>query len=119
MTTNAHRHRPWSRRQPVEVHSVTTASAGRSADLGRRQLQYFLAMLVRLVCFVLALVVPYGWITWVFVVGAMVLPYVAVLLANASGPGQGGGQITSPDHEVPRISEPVQYRISHRDTDGT
>ena len=41
-------------------------------------------MLVRTVCFLLAvLVTPYGWYTWVFAIGAIVLPYVAVVIANA------------------------------------
>ena len=26
-----------------------------------------------------------GWLPWIFVVGAVVLPYVAVVMANASG----------------------------------
>lgn len=36
-----------------------------------------------MVCFVLALVVD-GWLRWVLLAGAVVLPAVAVLLANAA-----------------------------------
>lgn len=43
-------------------------------------------MAIRLACFLLA-VVLWGripvWISWILVAGAVILPYVAVLLANA------------------------------------
>ena len=38
---------------------------------------------IRIACFILMVAItPYGWYTWVFGIGAMVLPYVAVVLAN-------------------------------------
>lgn len=41
-------------------------------------------MTIRIVCFVLmVLVQPYGWYTWVFGIAAAVLPYIAVVFANA------------------------------------
>ncbi len=40
-------------------------------------------MAVRLACIILmAVVTPYGWYTFVFAVGAIFLPYVAVIVAN-------------------------------------
>ncbi len=39
-------------------------------------------MSIRAVCIVLAFVVP-GPLRWVFIAGAVVLPYVAVVIANA------------------------------------
>lgn len=37
-----------------------------------------------MVCFALTLfVTPYGWYTWVFAIAAAVLPYIAVVGANA------------------------------------
>ncbi len=47
--------------------------------------RYLIAMGLRGVCFVLAIVAS-GWLRWAFVVGAVVLPYIAVVLANAVGP---------------------------------
>lgn len=44
-------------------------------------------MTIRVVCIVLAMVVQ-GWLMWVFFAGAILLPYFAVVIANASGPGQ-------------------------------
>ena len=48
--------------------------------------QYTIAMSVRTVCFVLAIFVP-GWGHLIFGVAAMVLPYFAVVVANAGSPG--------------------------------
>ena len=45
--------------------------------------QYVLTMVIRTVCLVLAFAVqPWGWQTAVFSVGAIVLPYIAVVFAN-------------------------------------
>ena len=45
-------------------------------------------MTIRTVCFVLAVVV-HGPMRWVFVAFALVLPYIAVVMANAVGSGSG------------------------------
>ena len=38
-------------------------------------------------CFALTvLVTPYGWYTWVFAIAAAILPYIAVVFANAVSP---------------------------------
>jgi hypothetical protein len=47
--------------------------------------RYLIAMGLRGLCFVLAIVAS-GWLRWAFVAGAVVLPYIAVVLANAVGP---------------------------------
>ncbi len=47
--------------------------------------KYFIMMSVRVVCFVLMVVItPYGWYTWVLAVGAIFLPYIAVVIANVA-----------------------------------
>lgn len=47
--------------------------------------KYFSMMAVRVACFVLMVAVqPYGWYTWVFALGAIFLPYVAVVIANVA-----------------------------------
>lgn len=52
--------------------------------------KYFTMMAIRVVCFVLmVLIQPYGWYTWLFALGAIVLPYLAVVIANvAEAPAQ-------------------------------
>ncbi|WP_328999230.1 DUF3099 domain-containing protein [Kribbella sp. NBC_00709] len=64
------------------VISVTSAQPGRSEDLDSRIVRYAWMMSIRIVCFVLAVVTPSPW-RWLFVVGAIALPYFAVVLANA------------------------------------
>lgn len=51
--------------------------------------QYLIAMGFRIVCFVVAVLVD-GWIRWTAIGAAVVLPYIAVVIANATGPREGG-----------------------------
>jgi Flp pilus assembly protein TadB len=62
---------------------ITTAPPSRSEELAKRQRRYIISMVVRLLCFVLAYAVGPGWLRWVFVAGAVFLPYFAVVFANA------------------------------------
>lgn len=64
------------------VQSVTTASLGRSDDLRTRQRRYLWMMGIRTACVPFAIFVD-GWARWVFIAGAVLLPYFAVVLANA------------------------------------
>jgi hypothetical protein len=66
------------------VYSVTGVRRGTSDDLAQRQRRYLISMGIRTVCFLLA-VVTHGPIRWVFVAAAVVLPYIAVVMANAVG----------------------------------
>jgi hypothetical protein len=62
---------------------ITTAATSREADIARRQRRYVFSMSLRTVCFVGAILVGPGWLRWVLVAGAVLLPYVAVVMANA------------------------------------
>jgi Protein of unknown function (DUF3099) len=68
---------------------ITTASAGAGADIASRQKRYVITMLVRTLCFVAVacLAITHAgpaWLPWIFVVGAVFLPYIAVVMANAA-----------------------------------
>jgi len=69
-----------------EVHRITNAPESLSADQSRRERRYLVQMGIRVVCFLLAVFllgrVP-GWVTGILLLAAVVLPYVAVILANA------------------------------------
>jgi hypothetical protein len=67
--------------QPVRI---TTAAANRDDDIRARQRRYLISMGIRTVCFVAAVIVRDGWLMWVLIAGALVLPYVAVVMANAA-----------------------------------
>ncbi len=69
--------------QPGAAAVITSARTSRSDDIRRRQQRYLVSMGVRTVCFVLA-VVSSGPLRWGFFTAAVVLPYVAVVVANTS-----------------------------------
>ena len=54
-------------------------------------------MAIRTACFVGAVVVGPGWLRWVLVVGAFILPYVAVVMANSASPRIEGADLVQPD----------------------
>ena len=105
-------------RSDATVISVTSAQPGRSEDLDSRIMRYAWMMSIRVVCFVLAIVTPSPW-RWMFIIAAVVLPYFAVVLANAqrstslsSAPpfiaperpaiGPREGAVTPPDQDTDR-----------------
>jgi Protein of unknown function (DUF3099) len=63
---------------------ITSAQTSHSERVRGRQTRYLISMGIRTLCFVLAVVTD-GALRWAFIVGAVVLPYVAVIAANASG----------------------------------
>jgi hypothetical protein len=63
---------------------ITTAAASREDDIRARQRRYVLSMGFRTVCFVTAVIIGHGWVMWVLIVAALILPYVAVVMANAA-----------------------------------
>jgi DUF3099 family protein len=66
------------------VHSITSATQAHSDDMDARIKRYLFSMGLRTVCVILVLVV-HNPVRWVFAVLAVVLPYVAVVMANAAG----------------------------------
>lgn len=87
-----------------EVYSITTAQSGRRDDLLRREIRYGISMGIRTVCFVGAVITWQtigGWIPVVLMVGALVLPYTSVVLANAGVRRRSSGEsIMSPDSQA-------------------
>ncbi len=63
---------------------ITTASASRTEEIAGRQRRYVISMTIRTICFVAAVLVGPGWLRWVLVAAALLLPYVAVVMANAT-----------------------------------
>jgi predicted tellurium resistance membrane protein TerC len=58
----------------------------------KRMLKYTAAMIIRVICIVLAMVIQ-GWLMWVFFLAAIFLPYFAVVLANVPGQSSDGGSL--------------------------
>ena len=73
-----------SGRRP-SVHVVTQARRSLSDDIAYRQRRYLLMMGIRAVCFVIAVVLfvnHFGWLAAIPAVGAIFIPYFAVVFAN-------------------------------------
>jgi hypothetical protein len=67
------------------THLVTEAQRSKSADISYRERRYLIMMAVRVVCFVAAVIVfanGGGWLTAIPAVGAIAIPYFAVVFAN-------------------------------------
>ena len=65
-----------------DVYDITSAQKSLSSDQPGRQRRYFISMMVRTACFILAVVLPSPY-RWIALFGAVVLPYIAVVVANA------------------------------------
>ena len=70
------------RRATVQPVLITTAAPSRADEHAGRVRQYTLVMATRMACFILAVVVQLTWLRVLFIIGALVLPWVAVLAAN-------------------------------------
>jgi hypothetical protein len=78
--------------EPVRI---TTAATSHHADIASRQRRYVISMTIRTLCFVGAVAVGAGWLRWVLVAGAVLLPYVAVVLANTGTRRDDGFELRS------------------------
>lgn len=68
--------------EPSEIFTITEAQRGLSQEQTGRTRRYLVSMGIRTACVLAAIVVP-GWPRWFLLAGAVVLPYVAVVMANA------------------------------------
>jgi hypothetical protein len=69
-----------------QAHLVTDAPQSRSAEISQRERRYLLLMGIRVACFIITVVLVVnhaGWIAAIPAAGAIVLPYFAVVVANA------------------------------------
>jgi hypothetical protein len=65
-----------------QVYTITEAQRPLSVEQVGRTRRYLISMGIRTVCFVAAIFTP-GWPRWALIAGAIVLPYLAVVVANA------------------------------------
>jgi len=72
-----------------EVFVVTNVESGTSQAQKTRQRTYLIGMSMRTLCFVGA-ILAHGALRWVLIGGAILLPYFAVVVANA---GRERGQV--------------------------
>lgn len=85
---------------------ITTAASSRADEISQRQRRYLISMGIRTACFLGAVAAGDNWLRWVLFAGAVFLPYVAVVMANATDTrddslelmaGPGRPELDSPD----------------------
>lgn len=89
-------------RKDRTVHQVSGVRQGMSADIRSRQRKYAISMGVRTACFLGAIAFE-GVLRWVLFAGALVLPYIAVVIAN-------GGREPSRDSPPP-VELPLRTQL--------
>jgi hypothetical protein len=83
----------------MKQQSITTLPPSPEEERRSRMIKYTIAMSIRVACIV-ALLFAQGWWLVVFAAGAIFLPYIAVVLANVSGPTR-STQVLRPGGLVP------------------
>ncbi len=92
---------------------ITTAPSNRSEEIATRQRRYLVSMSIRTVCFVAAIVTALagiGWLWPIFIAGALILPYVAVVMANAQAPRDDGFSLPEGHYDVRELQAPSDTR---------
>ena len=91
----------------MKQQSITSLPPSPEAERRSRMIKYTIAMSIRVLC-IFAMLFAKGWWLAVFAAGAIFLPYVAVVLANVSGPTRdsevlrpGGLVPTTPPTDLP------------------
>lgn len=94
------------------IPQITDARPSRAAELRYRERRYIFMMMLRAVCLVAATIivtahVPLGWL-WgtILVLGSLILPWLAVILANDRAPKN------SHRFDPPVVHEPAQRQIA-------
>ena len=67
---------------PDQPISITNAPVAQSDELPGRAKRYLLSMIIRTICFLGAVIASNPW-RWFLILGAVLLPYLAVIIANA------------------------------------
>jgi endonuclease/exonuclease/phosphatase (EEP) superfamily protein YafD len=64
------------------VQSATALPASPEAERRTRMLKYSVTMGIRIVCFIVLILMPRSWWMLIPLAGAVILPYLAVVVAN-------------------------------------
>jgi hypothetical protein len=103
-------------------YTITDAPTSHTDDLGIRYRKYVISMVIRTACFLAFVLVDHP-VRWAFVAGAIFLPYVAVVLANAGRESRSarpdtfevGVQAQQPPPELPVLEARITGVHSPRD----
>ncbi|SED91432.1 DUF3099 domain-containing protein [Ruania alba] len=90
-----------------EVHAITSAGRPQSVQSHDRIVRYLITMGIRTACFAGAFFID-GWIRWVCLAAAGILPIVAVMLVNA------GERRTEPDTMIDQVPIEPDHQVGAR-----
>jgi hypothetical protein len=96
--------------------SITSLPASPADDRRRRMIQYSITQAIRVIC-VFLLFVVHGWWLLLVAAGAILLPYIAVVLANNIGGGL-KPDVIRPGAIVPVRSQPDPARQTPEPPNG-
>jgi len=82
-----------------QPQSITTLPPSPDEERKGRIVRYLIAMCLRVVCIILCFFVQ-GWWLLLPIIGAVMLPYFAMIVANV-GSGRQGGEVIRPGSVVP------------------
>lgn len=94
-------------RSDEQAVRITTAASSRDADIASRQKRYLISMSLRSICFVGAVVAALSGVDWLWpflIAGAIILPYIAVVLANAVTSRTDAFDLQAPTPQRPQLT---------------
>ena len=90
---------------------ITTARFANSTEMSSRVRRYTITMAFRTACF-LSMIVVDGPFRWVLFAAAVLLPYIAVVLANQANQRGRSGQVSPvPPEDRPQITTGDQFEV--------
>ncbi len=95
---------------------ITDARESKSVEINRRQRQYLITMGLRTACF-MGLVPTQNNFRWLFLVAAVVLPWIAVMFVNQRDKRGGKGAFAKPDVQRRELSSASADQIIDVDVD--
>ena len=99
------------------VYRITAAQTSLSVDQRGRARRYLWSMGLRTACF-LAAIVAHGWLRWILVVAALVLPWVSVVSANVGRERDRDDPVTTADTVTRLALGPTAASPDRSDPDG-
>ncbi|HEV7168136.1 MAG TPA: DUF3099 domain-containing protein [Micrococcaceae bacterium] len=96
---------------PADAYNITDAPVAHSDEMHQRLVKYSLTMGIRMVCLILVFVLD-GWLKIIAMAGAVFLPWIAVVIANAGSDttnehaGALLDQLPQAELEAPRPADP-------------
>jgi hypothetical protein len=99
------------------AHLVTEAQKPRSEDIAYRERRYLIMMAFRVACFILTVALfaaGAGWFAAIPAVGALVIPYFAVVFANG-----GREPASTRGFRAYEPNLPIRYSPPERDAPGS